>query len=415
MSSTPRLRLLYAANVGHFGIDVFNSMGPVLLAFLKTPLGLSAGQVGLAVGLYQLLAGSTQPPFGWLVDRVGSRLLGPTSVTWTMGCLCLALVAAERLGFGAFLLIFGFAALGSGAFHPQGTMHAGTAIPGRSATGTSLFFLCGQVGLATGPPLAGFLLDRWGTSGILFLAAVMSPVPLFMAVAMGPRRWNPRPEPPAPVAATVRRRIEARSLGLLAAIFSLRAWIFIGTAAFLPLLFQLKGWSSTRQGLLAGTFWLGGAITGVFLGDLADRWGRRRAVSLASLIGAVLLPFLPGADGFAAFALALACGGCLGAPHSVLIVIAQDLLPVRRGLASGMALGFLFAMGAVASWSIGMLADRYGLSQVIQAGAVLAAAVAGLALLLPTSAPAEESARPADKSAQPAEETVAGVVDAGAA
>ena len=47
--------------LGHFGIDVFNSMGPVLLAFLKEPLGLSAALVGLGVGVYQFLAGATQP------------------------------------------------------------------------------------------------------------------------------------------------------------------------------------------------------------------------------------------------------------------------------------------------------------------------------------------------------------------
>ena len=70
-----------AVAVGHSAIDVFNSMGPVLLAFLRTPLALSNAEVGLAVGAYQFLAGATQPPFGWLADRIGSRFMGPLSVS----------------------------------------------------------------------------------------------------------------------------------------------------------------------------------------------------------------------------------------------------------------------------------------------------------------------------------------------
>lgn len=393
-SRPARERIFRAVILGHFGIDVFNSMGPVLLAYLMVPLGLSAGQVGLAVGLHQFLAGSTQPAFGWLVDRVGSRFLGPGSVLWTLLFVCLALWASEALGFGVFLLLFGTAALGSGAFHPQGTMHASTALPERSATATSIFFLCGQVGLATGPPVAGFLLDRFGLPGIYMLAVTLSMIPLYMWLRMGARKVNPRPTRAEAVRAVDRAPRAAhgwkRAVALLVWIFSMRAWIFIGTAAFLPLLFQQKGWSSTRQGLIAGSFWIGGAFGGVLLGHLADRWGRRRSVALASLGGALLLPILPVSIGAAAFLVAFACGALLGAPHSVLMVVAQDLLPVRRGLASGLSLGFLFAMGAVASWSIGLLADRYPLASVLQAGAVFAFAVAALSMLLPSSAGASD-------------------------
>ena len=83
-------RIFAAVTVGHLGIDIFNSMGPVLLAFLSVPLNLSAAQIGLAVGLFQVLAGTTQPAFGWLVDRVGSRFLGPFSVAFNLACMALA-------------------------------------------------------------------------------------------------------------------------------------------------------------------------------------------------------------------------------------------------------------------------------------------------------------------------------------
>jgi FSR family fosmidomycin resistance protein-like MFS transporter len=386
-ADTSRLRLFRAVTLGHFGIDVFNSMGPVLLAFVATPLGLTAAQVGLGVGVYQFLAGATQPPFGWLADRVGSRVLGPLSVFVTMAALCLSLWAVGRFGYWAFLPIFALAALGSGAFHPQGVMHSSEAIPGRSATTTSVFFLGGQLGLGSGPVLAGLMLDRMGLPGIWLLGLLFLPVPLYMAAQMTPRERNP-----PPVAAP--RRGDGASgpgwspgvLGLLVAIFSGRAWTFIGTVAFLPLLFQGKGWSASAQGAAAGAFWLGGALTGVLVGAFADRVGRRWAVSASTGVGAALLLLLPLAEGPPAVAVSFLCGGALGAPHSVLMVIAQDLLPVRRALASGLSLGFLFAMGAAASWGIGALADRFALAPVLQAGALVGLAVALLALLLPRTA-----------------------------
>ncbi|HUP23469.1 MAG TPA: MFS transporter [Thermoanaerobaculia bacterium] len=381
-----KVRLFRAVTLGHFGIDVFNSMGPVLLAFLQQPLGLSAAQVGLGVGVHQFLAGATQPPFGWLTDRIGSRWLGPGSVLLTMTALCASLWVVQRFGFWAFLPLFALAALGSGAFHPQGVMHSSDAVPGRAATTTSVFFLGGQLGLAAGPVLAGVVLDRLGLPGIWLLGLLFLPVPLYMATQMLPRAHNPLPVPTRRDASAARGGWSAGPLTLLVAIFSGRAWIFIGTVAFLPLLFHGKGWSASAQGAVAGAFWLGGAVTGVLAGAFADRVGRRLAVSASTGLGALLLLLLPLADGPGAVVLSFLCGGALGAPHSVLMVIAQDLLPVRRALASGLALGFLFAMGAIASWTIGALADAFALQPVLQGGALVGAAVASLALLLPRTA-----------------------------
>jgi FSR family fosmidomycin resistance protein-like MFS transporter len=109
--SSRRVGPFVAVTAGHFAIDLWNSMGPVLVAFLRAPLGLSGAEVGLAVGSYQFLAGVTQPPFGWLADRIGSRFLGPASVVWTIGLVALALAVAVDTGsYALFLALFSLAA-----------------------------------------------------------------------------------------------------------------------------------------------------------------------------------------------------------------------------------------------------------------------------------------------------------------
>lgn len=407
---------LLAVSVGHGTIDVFNSMGPVLLAHLQLVMGLSAAQVGLAVGLYQLLSGATQPLFGWWTDRRGLPRLSAWSVGWVLLLVVASVNLAPAIGFGFFVVLFALAALGSGAFHPQGTMHAGIALPGRASTTTAIFFFCGQVGLSLGPFLAGWVIDRDGRAGLIWLALLFAPVPFWMALRLLPaagerpgqdRRQAARTEVDERVSSDVESAAHGsapepseRSVSrlpavtLLTAVFGLRAWVFIGTASFLPLLFQAGGASATRQGLLTGAFWLGGGLSGVLAGVLADRIGKRLVAALCTGLGALLLLALPDVTGGGALALVLLCGALLGAPHSVLMVIAQDLLPVRRGLAAGYALGFLFTMGAVASWCIGLLADRFALESVIRAGAAPGILVAFLLLLLPSTSSEAGHGRP---------------------
>jgi len=397
-------RIFAAVTVGHLGIDIFNSMGPVLLAFLQAPLGLSAAQIGLAVGLFQVLAGTTQPAFGWLVDRIGSRFLGPFSVAFNFACMGLAVAAAAATQrFVLFLIPFALAAVASGAFHPLGVMHSSTVNLARSATFTAIFFFCGQLGLTTGPVLAGLALDRAGLNGIYWLLLLAAPVPLFMAFAMGPRRVHPAPATSqasgdrtgaADVRAGRRRPVRGGVIALLGLVFASRSWAMFGTMAFLPLLLSQRGYSSVAQGSASALFLLGGAVTAVFAGAWADRWGRRPVVFLTTLLGALLLGVLPGSGGWI-FAVVLPCGALLGAAHSILIVMAQELLPWRRGLASGTALGFLFATGGIATWGIGGLADRFELASVLQAGAVVGLVSAFASLLLPKQEPTRLAAAPA--------------------
>lgn len=386
ISVTPYL----AVTVGHLTIDVFNSMGPVLVAFLRQPMSLTTAQVGLAVGTYQFLGGVTQPPFGFLADRIGSRWLGPLSVLWTVCFVALAVYVADTTGsYTGFLSLFALAALGSGAFHPQGTMHASSAIAGRAATTTAIFFLCGQIGLAGGPAISGALLERVGPAGIYVLTLFTLPTLALMTVGLRSTAPSPHGAPREAVRDSGTLRGTAKSAALLVAIFSCRGWLMIGTGAFLPVIFELAGFGPTSYGIATGLFWLGAGLSGVAAGHLADRLGRRPVVAVSTLVGGLLLVPLPAVSGAMTFVVALGAGAFLGAAHSILIVLAQALLPVRRGLASGLALGYLFGIGAVASLMIGVLADRWGLVPVIQAGALLGLVSSALTLLLPPSRSAE--------------------------
>jgi FSR family fosmidomycin resistance protein-like MFS transporter len=380
-----RSKLYLAVTLGHFTIDIFNSMGPVLVTFLSVSLALTAAQIGLALGLYQLLAAVTQPLFGWLTDKVGSRWLGSISIAWTVGFLVLSVLLAQSGSFLLFLIPFCLAAVGSGAFHPQGAMHAANTVTGRAATATAVFFLFGQGGLAGGPVLGGLILDHIGLTGIYILAFLTLPVLLFIAYAMRDASALHLFRPTEGQTFIPGQHLRLGAIALLAVLVGLRSWAFLGTVNFLPKIFQDMGWDATAYGSITGTFWMASAISGVLAGGLADRWGRRQVVFVTLLLGSMPLYFLPLYNGWQAFPLAIVSGGLLGASHSILVVIAQSLVPGRKAFATGITLGYLFGVGALAAWGIGKLADIWSLSSIIQAGAGIGILSALLALALPTT------------------------------
>lgn len=380
-----RNRVFLSAALGHSSIDIFNSSAPVLIAFLSAPalMNLSNAQVGLAASLYAFLGAIGQPVFGWLADRYGSRWLAGTSVAWTVGFLVLATLAAQSNVFVLMLIPFSLAAIGSAAFHPVGTMNASVQITHRAATATALFFLFGQFGLASGPVITGFLLQSVGLGGLQLLALVVAPVVVFMWLTPYPKP-APRPQPTgAGDDGIAWQEIAWGAVSILILVTICRSWAQIGTVNFTPKLFQDKGWEPTAYGAVTGAMWLASAITGVVAGELADRFGRRKIIFWSMLMAAPPLFLLPLSDGWLAFVIALLVGGLTGAPHSIIVVIIQDLLPGRKALASGLALGFIFSMGSFATYSIGLIGDWISLPFAIQIGSGLSLLGAALALALP--------------------------------
>lgn len=415
----PRTKLFWSVGLGHFINDMFMSMGPVILAFLSvTMLPMSNTQIGLTVSASQFLGAICQPGFGFLADRNGGRILSAGGVMWTVGFMMLALVAAQTGYFWLMFIPFVTMALGSGAFHPAGSMHAAESDPMRVASNVAYFFLMGQIGLAAGPAVAGYLLDaanagasahqmlvlgvfgadyvesfRWyGTLNPLFLLSVLAfPVVawMFLIVPNSLSYASSRRAASAgkPAAVFSWDALPYKAFAILGLMVALRSLAQPGSVTFIPVLFQQKGWSPAEYGAITSAFWLASGAAGVFFGNLADRFDRRAVMAGSLILSAPPFFMLPLADGALAFGIAIIAGGLSGGSHSIIVVLAQELIPGAKGFASGAILGFIFGTGALGSVLIGVLSDVIGLGTTFQlvAGAIVIAS--GLALLLPARKP----------------------------
>jgi FSR family fosmidomycin resistance protein-like MFS transporter len=403
----PRSRLFWAVSLGHLTNDTFMSMMSVLLAFISVnvlPMGKT--QIGLILGITALLGAITQPLFGWLADRNGGRWLGAGGVAWTVGMLLLALLAAESGIFALMVLAFVIPALGSGAFHPVGSKYAAESDKTHAASNMAYFFLMGQLGLGLGPALAGALLNRAASANNLYTDALgpvfrgtlleqgtVTPVlivglfaipAILMMVFTLPnaRKHQARKIQEQTQAVPARVAFPLAAGVILISMVTLRSLAQPGVVNFIPVLFQEKGWSPAEYGLITSSFWIGSGLAGVFFGNLADYYDRRRVIAISMVCSAPAFFFLPATDGALAFALAIAAGALSGASHSIIVVLAQGLLPGSKALASGLILGLIFGMGAVGNFLIGWLAETIGLNIAFQlvAAAIVIASVLALAL-----------------------------------
>ncbi|MCY4062437.1 MAG: MFS transporter [Chloroflexi bacterium] len=407
------VRLLWSVCIGHLTNDVFASMTPVLLTFLAAGImPMSNIQIGLAVSMAQLLGAITQPFFGIRADRSGGRWLGTLGLAFHVGLFTLAVIlaAATRHYWLMFIPIV-LAPIGSGALHPVGALHSAEAVPRRSAFNMAVFFLMGQTGLALGPAIAGILLERANPDllgqmgravgitdfGIqnnltpIILMSVLSLPAIFLMASSIPRHHEHHAEQNKRKAE--RENGAAQKLPLFAflvlgVIVLLRGLGQQGSVAFVPVLFEQKGWDPAAYGTITSSYWIASAVSGLVFGRLADRFDRRLVMMLSMLFSAPAFFLLPAYEGAFAFFLAIAAGGLSGGAHSLIVVMAQDLIPMRKGFASGAILGFIFATGAIGSLAIGFISDQIGLALTFQIVAVMIAVAGALSLLLPRQAKA---------------------------
>jgi FSR family fosmidomycin resistance protein-like MFS transporter len=117
-------------------------------------------------------------------------------------------------------------------------------------------------------------------------------------------------------------------------------------------------------------------------GPIGDRFGRKHVI-WGSILG--VLPFtmaLPYVNLFWTTVLTILIGLTLASAFSAIVVYAQDLVPGRVGLISGVFFGFAFGMGGLGAAALGELADTIGVEAVYRICAFLPA-IGLLTALLP--------------------------------
>lgn len=375
-------KLFSTIGLSHFAVDILNGQRSVLFVYLAVLLGLSNTQLGLFSTTYIVIAAILQPLFGHLADRGGFRWAIAGGTFWIGLFFTIGLFIPGTTG----LLFFVIASLGSGAFHPAGTMQAtllGRArFSGRETTSSSLFFLFGQFGLFFGPLMGGFLLRRSGVLGLLWLTSFAMIVGIigFFRLRRGAVHWEHQPKkqavathPPASSLAWIAFAILATS----------QSWVQQNMVIFLPKFLSDLGRTPEVYGALTALFIASGALGMLTGGILADRFGKRRVA--ATMLGLAVLPLalIPYFANTSWILILIPIAGFFaGSTHSIIVVLAQRYIPGGMAMSSGLILGFMFASGAFGVLLSGYLADLFGMTIIFWLTAALALIASTMALSL---------------------------------
>jgi MFS transporter, FSR family, fosmidomycin resistance protein len=364
--------------LGHLTVDSYVGVIPVLYPVLIGRFELNLATVGLVSLAYSGMAAISQPLFGLLADRYGTRLTG-ASLVWT------ALTFAGVGFVPTFPLLVALACasgLGSGAFHPFGALDVRALLPKRSrSTGMSIYVTAGTVGVALGP-LAGIavfgLFGIHGT-GLLVVPGIVAGAYLLWRM----RRLVPASATTRRAAMTVRGAVPLFALAAVIGVMMSRSWTLAVFQAFTPTWYRDLGYGPGFYGPLATTLVLASAVGTVGCGALADRYGRRTLIigTLVLSIPAILLyTMFPGPW---AFGSAILIGFLAASTQPLMLLMAQQLMASRAGLASGLVMGLGFVTAAIGIPINGALADAIGLQRSLMSHVILVLVTIGIAWFLP--------------------------------
>jgi MFS transporter, FSR family, fosmidomycin resistance protein len=356
--------IFFAVSSGHLVVDFLSGQRYVLLTYMTSELGMSNVTLGFLSMTYNLSAALIQPFFGYITDKVGPRWLITSSVLWMGIFYSLGTLTPGKEG----IILFMLASIGSGAFHPAATMlsteRGRILYSGRETTAAAYFFLFGQTGAFFGPLLGGLMLDHAGPTGLAFMAILVLPVGLNALVRLRAPVMEDNTEEVVS-SSSKRLRQGAFVIFSFALLAAFQSWSQQNMVTFVPKYLSELGQTPGVYGVVTALF-TGGYALGNFLGgNLADRFGKRLVVSVMFALAGLSVLLLPlvGISTWLYFLIPVA-GALIGANFSIIVVLAQRIIPGGKAMASGLILGFLFSSGALGSWLSGYIADLWGFSLV---------------------------------------------------
>lgn len=375
------LRSLSRLSLGHVFVDMCQGAVPAMLPTLIAQRGLNLASATALVSIATIGSAVVQPLFGIWSDRISAPFLAPLGVALAALGLGAVGFAHSYLALAAALAVSG---LGVALFHPEGARIADL-VGGGSVRGMSYFTVGGNAGFALGPPLVLVVLALGGLGAMPVVAIPGVGAAVFLLRDVG--RLSRR-------ARTVQRARRARKASVgssewapfsrLVSAAVARTVPFYALMAFIPIYAMRELGAAHSTGSLALTVMLVGAAAGTLIGGrCADRFGKRLVLVWAMVPLTALLLVLPHTGLGLMLVTLLAVGFVLDFPFSTTVVLGQQYLPSRRGLASGVTYGLAIGAGGLLATGLGALADAIGVHGTLEVLPVFSAIALVFVLTLP--------------------------------
>jgi len=337
--------------------DFYQGAVPALLPFLALERHYSYTAVAGLTLAATMLSSVAQPLFGWWSDRAPRRWMIAVGMSIAASGLALSGLAGS---YAITWLLIAASGLGVAVFHPEAARAARQAA-GDSNRAMSFFALGGNAGFALGALVSTPVLLLAGGRGTVILV-----VPAVFMVALLIARLGVVLDGPPGHHRPVRLPTgddDWTGFLRLTVVVIIRSILFAGFTSFLALyIIDDLGGSAGEGGLGLTVFLISGSLGTVLGGWVADRVGRVVTLRLGlALVAPAIAGLVLSPSRTVAMCFVVLTGVTLFLPFSTLVMLGQDYLPNRIGIASGVTVGLAVSIGGMASPVLGWLADATSL------------------------------------------------------
>jgi FSR family fosmidomycin resistance protein-like MFS transporter len=385
-------RVLAGASLCHMLNDMLQSLFIAAYPIFKGNFHLSFGQIGALTLVFQITASLLQPLVGLYTDRKPQPYSLPVGMAISMSGL-LTLAFAQHYA----MLLLGGALLGVGSsiFHPESSRLARLASGGAHGMAQSVFQVGGNFGSSLGPLLIAFVVLPRGQQSLAWfsLAALLG---MLLLTALG--HWYKQhgqaihKKQAAVRAVTLSRKQVGGALAVLI-LLTLSKYFYLAsiTSYYVFYLMQHFHLAQKDSQLYLFLFLAAVAAGTVIGGPVGDRIGRKKVIWISILGVLPMTLLLPYVSLTATVALSVMIGLVLASAFSAILVYAQELMPGRVGMVSGLFFGLAFGLGGLGAAVLGTLADHTSIEFVYKVCSYLPA-LGLLTTLLPDTGGKNESA-----------------------
>lgn len=360
--------ILFAISFSHLLNDTIQSLIPAIYPIVKDNYHLTFSQIGLITLTFQMAASLFQPFVGMYTDKKPQ----PYSLAVGMGFTLVGLVLLS-LSTNFYMMLASVALVGTGSsvFHPEASRMASAASGGRRGLAQSIFQLGGNAGSSIGPLLAAWIIVPNGQISIVWFS-VIALLAIFILSRVG--NWykgymevlkTKRAQQQTAIVNKFSKRKVFFAVGILLVLIFSKYFYMASLTSYFTFYVIDKFHVSVQSSQIYLFVFLVSVAAGTLVGGpIGDRFGRKYVIWFSILGTSPFALLLPYANLFWTGVLVVPIGMILASAFSAILVYAQELIPGKVGLVSGLFFGFAFGMGGIGSALLGKLADTTSIEYV---------------------------------------------------
>lgn len=365
------IRTLWA---GHFTVDAYSGFVNPIMPFLSANLGISLALSTFILSLSHLCSSLMQPIFGYLSDNWRKRF-------FIFFGLLMASIFLPLIGFAhniytlSACLIIG--SIGNGFFHPQATSFINIySNPKELTKNMSIFLAIGTLGFSLGPIISSFFIEFFSAK-TLSVTAILGIIVAILILFNVPKISNlANSNPKIHLRKAIQEIFSSKPMRILIMFSVLKSLATQSMSILLPFLWKSLGYSAMNIGILLFCFLIAGAAGTFASSKLEKLMGTKQVMVMAfcaifplTILFALTYQILP----WVSFILFVAIGFFAMLSVPINMVLAHQVMPQYKSLISGFIGGFSWGVVGLSMSLSGLLAENFGIINVLLAVSILPA------------------------------------------